>query len=68
MVEWILADCDHAWGLRSACLRYFNASGCSPDGLIGEDHNPETHLIPRVMMAVTGVMGSVVDPIWISRR
>jgi UDP-glucose 4-epimerase len=54
MVEWILADCDRAWGLRSACLRYFNASGCSPDGKIGEDHNPETHLIPRVMMAVTG--------------
>ena len=54
MVEHILADCDTAWGLRSACLRYFNASGCSPDGLIGEDHNPETHLIPRVMMAVTG--------------
>lgn len=54
MVERILADCDIAWGLRSACLRYFNASGCSPDGLIGEDHNPETHLIPRVMMAVTG--------------
>jgi UDP-glucose 4-epimerase len=54
MVEWILKDCDQAWGLRSACLRYFNASGCSPDGLIGEDHNPETHLIPRVMMAVTG--------------
>jgi UDP-glucose-4-epimerase GalE len=54
MVEWILADCDHAWGLRSACLRYFNASGCSPDGLIGEDHDPETHLIPRVLMAVTG--------------
>jgi len=54
MVEWILRDCGHAWGLRSACLRYFNASGCSPDGKIGEDHNPETHLIPRVMMAVTG--------------
>jgi UDP-glucose 4-epimerase len=54
MVEWVLADCEPAWGLRSACLRYFNASGCSPDGLIGEDHNPETHLIPRVMMAVTG--------------
>ncbi|MEI6653768.1 MAG: UDP-glucose 4-epimerase GalE [Verrucomicrobiota bacterium] len=54
MVEWILADCGHAWGLRSACLRYFNASGCSPDGLIGEDHDPETHLIPRVLMAVTG--------------
>jgi len=54
MVEWILADCDRAWGLKSACLRYFNASGCSADGLIGEDHDPETHLIPRVMMAVTG--------------
>ena len=54
MVEWMLADCGHAWGLRSACLRYFNASGCSPDGKIGEDHNPETHLIPRVMMAVAG--------------
>lgn len=54
MVEWILKDCGHAWGLRSACLRYFNASGCSEDGKIGEDHEPETHLIPRVMMAVTG--------------
>ena len=54
MVEWILADCGHAWGLRSACLRYFNASGCAADGQIGEDHQPETHLIPRVMMAVTG--------------
>jgi UDP-glucose 4-epimerase len=54
MVEWILKDCGHAWGLRSACLRYFNASGCSEDGRIGEDHDPETHLIPRVMMAVTG--------------
>ncbi|MGC4017249.1 MAG: UDP-glucose 4-epimerase GalE [Luteolibacter sp.] len=54
MLEWVLADCGHAWGLRSACLRYFNASGSSADGLIGEDHNPETHLIPRVLMAVTG--------------
>jgi UDP-glucose-4-epimerase GalE len=59
MVEWILADCDHAWGLRSACLRYFNASGCSPDGRIGEDHDPETHLIPRVLMAVTGEIGEL---------
>jgi UDP-glucose-4-epimerase GalE len=54
MLEWILADCGHAWGLRSACLRYFNASGSSPDGKIGEDHNPESHLIPRVLMAITG--------------
>jgi UDP-glucose 4-epimerase len=54
MLEWILRDCDAAWGLRSVSLRYFNASGSSEDGKIGEDHNPETHLIPRVLMAVTG--------------
>lgn len=59
MLEWILADCDRAWGLKSACLRYFNASGSSEDGLIGEDHNPETHLIPRVLMAVTGEISHV---------
>lgn len=59
MLEWILADCDRAWGLKSACLRYFNASGCSEDGLIGEDHDPETHLIPRVLMAVTGEISHV---------
>jgi UDP-glucose 4-epimerase len=57
MLEWILADCETAWGLRSACLRYFNASGCADDGAIGEDHNPETHLIPRVLMALTGEAG-----------
>ena len=54
MMEWILRDCGVAWGLRSACLRYFNASGSSEDGLIGEDHDPETHLIPRVLMAIAG--------------
>ncbi|MBB5352600.1 UDP-glucose-4-epimerase GalE [Haloferula luteola] len=54
MLEWVLRDCDSAWGLKSACLRYFNASGAAEDGLIGEDHDPETHLIPRVLMAVTG--------------
>lgn len=59
MLEWVLADCDRAWGLRSVCLRYFNASGCADDGLTGEDHNPETHLIPRVLMAVTGEISHV---------
>lgn len=58
MVEKILADCE-VWGLHSACLRYFNASGCSEDGRLGEDHDPETHLIPRVMMALTGEIESV---------
>lgn len=59
MVEWMLRDCDHAWGLKSACLRYFNASGAAEDGAIGEDHDPETHLIPRVLMAVTGEISHV---------
>lgn len=54
MTEWVLRDCDTAWGLKSACLRYFNASGSDPSGLIGEDHDPETHLIPRVLMAING--------------
>ncbi|MDA7888060.1 UDP-glucose 4-epimerase GalE [Akkermansiaceae bacterium] len=54
MVEWILDDCDQAYGLKSAALRYFNASGCSEDGKIGEDHNPETHLIPLVLGAAQG--------------
>lgn len=54
MLEWVLRDCDKAWGLKSACLRYFNASGAAEDGKIGEDHDPETHLIPRVLMAITG--------------
>ncbi len=59
MLEWILADCEQAWGLRSACLRYFNASGGSADGRIGEDHEPETHLIPRVLMALTGEVAAI---------
>jgi len=54
MLEKILADCARAHGLRSVCLRYFNACGCSDDGVIGEDHNPETHLIPLALMAITG--------------
>lgn len=59
MLEWILADCEYAWGLRSACLRYFNASGSSDDARIGEDHEPETHLIPRVLMAITGEIPAI---------
>lgn len=59
MVEWILRDCGAAWGLKSACLRYFNASGSDPEGLIGEDHDPETHLIPRVLMAAKGEISHI---------
>jgi UDP-glucose-4-epimerase GalE len=59
MLERVLKDCDPAWGLKSVFLRYFNASGCDPDGQIGEDHDPETHLIPRILMAATGEIESI---------
>lgn len=55
MLERVLADYSHAYGLQYAALRYFNASGCSPDGKTGEDHNPETHLIPLVLEAAAGI-------------
>lgn len=54
MVEQILRDFDHAYALRSVSLRYFNAAGADPDGEIGEDHDPETHLIPLILDAATG--------------
>lgn len=59
MLERVLRDCDRAWGLKSVFLRYFNASGCHPSGEIGEDHNPETHLIPRILMAATGEIENI---------
>jgi UDP-glucose-4-epimerase GalE len=59
MVERLLRDHAAAFGLRFVALRYFNASGSSADGAIGEDHEPETHLIPRVLMAVTGEIPQV---------
>lgn len=54
MVEQILQDFDHAYDLRSVALRYFNAAGADPEGEIGEDHDPETHLIPLVLDAALG--------------
>lgn len=54
MFEQILADYDRAYGLRSVCLRYFNAAGCHPDGILGERHDPETHLIPLVLETASG--------------
>jgi UDP-arabinose 4-epimerase len=50
-VERMLADAGAAYGLPWIALRYFNAAGADPDGDIGEDHNPETHLIPLVLRA-----------------
>jgi UDP-glucose 4-epimerase len=54
MVERMLADAAHAYGLRSVALRYFNAAGANPSGEIGESHAPETHLIPNVLRAALG--------------
>ncbi|MGZ4996432.1 MAG: UDP-glucose 4-epimerase GalE [Methylobacter sp.] len=54
MVEQALADYDRAYGLKSVCLRYFNAAGAHPDSLLGERHDPETHLIPLILQAASG--------------
>ena len=54
MLERALYWAGEIHGLRSACLRYFNAAGADPQGRLGEDHNPETHLIPLVIDAALG--------------
>ena len=54
MIEQVLDDYDNAYGLRSTCLRYFNAAGADPDGELGERHIPETHLIPLILQAASG--------------
>jgi UDP-glucose 4-epimerase len=59
MLEKILDDYDAAYGLKSVCLRYFNAAGADPEGQLGECHQPETHLIPLVLQAAAGRRPSV---------
>ena len=54
MIERTLHWADRVHGLRSACLRYFNAAGADPEGRAGEDHDPETHLVPLLIDAVLG--------------
>ena len=54
MVEKMLEDFDVAYGLKSAALRYFNASGSDDSGEIGESHTPETHLIARLIRTAAG--------------
>jgi UDP-glucose-4-epimerase GalE len=53
-VERALPHYECAYGIRSAVLRYFNAAGADPDGALGEDHDPETHLVPRAIDAALG--------------
>jgi UDP-glucose 4-epimerase len=51
MTELAVEDFCHAYGLTATILRYFNVAGASPDATIGEDHAPESHLIPRILQA-----------------
>jgi UDP-arabinose 4-epimerase len=53
-IEWMLEDYQRAHGFEFVALRYFNASGADPQGRLGECHDPETHLIPRIFMATVG--------------
>jgi UDP-glucose 4-epimerase len=53
-IERVLQDYDPAYGLKSVIFRYFNAAGADPDGRFGEDHDPETHLIPLILQAAAG--------------
>ncbi|HEY9877824.1 MAG TPA: UDP-glucose 4-epimerase GalE [Leptolyngbyaceae cyanobacterium] len=54
MVEQILRDFDRAYDFQSVCFRYFNAAGADPQTRLGEDHNPETHLIPLALLTALG--------------
>ena len=54
LVEQMLPDYERAYGLKSVCLRYFNAAGANPDSGLGERHEPVTHLIPLVLQAASG--------------
>lgn len=54
IIEQILTDYDRAFGLKSIALRYFNAAGADPSGLLGERHQPETHLIPLALEVASG--------------
>jgi UDP-arabinose 4-epimerase len=59
MVEQIVRDAAMAHGLDAVALRYFNAAGSDPEGEIGEDHDPETHLIPLVLKAALGLAAAI---------
>jgi len=58
-MEHMMKDFSRAYGIRYAALRYFNAAGASRDGSLGEDHDPETHLIPLVLQVALGQRASI---------
>ena len=59
IVERMLSDLGRVYNLKSVCFRYFNAAGADPGGLTGEDHNPETHLIPLVLKTAMGLRDAI---------
>jgi UDP-glucose-4-epimerase GalE len=59
IVEQMLKDFDRAYGIKSIALRYFNAAGADPDCEIGEDHSPETHLIPLLIDVALGICSHI---------
>ena len=59
VVEWALEDLHGAGEIDYMALRYFNAAGADPEGELGEDHDPETHLIPLVIAAAQGPWGAL---------
>lgn len=59
MIEDMMRDYSNIYGFKFVALRYFNAAGCDPKGEIGEDHHPETHLIPLILEAASGKRESV---------
>ena len=59
MVEQVLKDFDSAYQFKSVRFRYFNAAGADPSGRLGEDHVPETHLIPLVLLTALGKRDSI---------
>jgi UDP-glucose-4-epimerase GalE len=59
IIERVLEDYVRAYGFRAAALRYFNAAGADPKGRIGEDHDPESHLIPLVLDAAAGLREAI---------
>lgn len=62
VVEKMLSDFQRAYNWEYVAFRYFNAAGASSDGLIGEDHNPEPHLIPLILYAALGK--EILFPFW----
>ncbi len=60
MIEQIIRDFEMAHGIKAITLRYFNAAGADLDGEIGEDHTPETHIIPSIIEAALGIRKEIV--------